>query len=77
MKHLILVATVILSGCGLRPEKPEPVIEYLPVPEAYLQPCTLPAAPVNTGELAEAFVIAFRCAEQGNRDKARIRELGL
>lgn len=74
-RAVALFAVLGLSGCSLLAPEPAPVIEYIPVPEAYLQECALPDAPVSTGELSEAFVIAFRCAEQGNKDKRRIREI--
>ena len=75
-RAIIVLLSLTLGGCGLLDRRvPEPEIRYIPVPEGYLQECELPAAPVSTGELSEAFVIAFSCAEQGNRDKKRIREL--
>lgn len=74
-RAIIVVLSLALGGCGLFDRRSEPEIRYIPVPEGYLQQCELPAAPVSTGELSEAFVIAFSCAKQGNRDKQRIRDL--
>ena len=67
---------VFLSGCTLF--KQPPVVDtcdYRPIPEGYLQPCVLPAAPLANGSLSKGFVQAMKCAELGNDDKARIREL--
>ena len=75
-RAIIVLLSLSLSGCSLFDRfRAEPEVRYIPVPEGYLQQCELPAAPVSTGELSEAFVIACSCAEQGNRDKQRIREL--
>ena len=77
MKRIITcgLLLVFLSGCnwGRRPSVPD--VEYLPIPEAYLQECVLPRVPLDTGDLSEAFVKAYQCGEQGNKDKQRIREL--
>ena len=77
MRVLIIAAIVLTSatGCVSRPPEPQPPIEYREIPEGYLQPCELPDAPTNNGELSEAFVVAYQCAEIGNRDKQRIRDL--
>lgn len=72
MRKLILLLPLV--GCANNP----PQVcdrEYREIPAAYLQECELPSAPLNNGELSEAFAAAFKCAEQGNRDKQRIREL--
>lgn len=79
MCRVILIATIVAilcTGCATRP-KPIPDLEYRTIPEAYLQECQLPPVPLNTGELSDAFVQAFQCAEQGNRDKQRIKNLPL
>lgn len=64
----------LLSGCSFLEKRPGPT-EYIPVPEGYLQPCELPAVPDITAGLSDAFVVAYKCAEQGNKDKMRIRNL--
>jgi hypothetical protein len=74
---LILGTIVAILGTGctfLRPPAPAER-EYRPIPEAWLQPCPLPPAPLDNGALSEAFVAAMQCGQQGNIDKARIREL--
>lgn len=71
----VIAACALLGGCNWFGVKPEPEVRYIPVPEGYLQECELPGAPGLTGDLSEAFVVAYQCAEQGNRDKRRIREL--
>ncbi len=77
MRNILLITTLcfVAAGCASKPPVAPPPLEYREIPEGFLQPCELPAAPTNTGELSEAFVIAFQCAEQGNRDKQRIRDL--
>lgn len=73
---LLCCAVVSLSGCASF--KRPPVVDtcdYRPIPEGYLQPCELPGAPLANGLLSKGFVQAMKCAEQGNRDKARIRNL--
>ncbi len=71
---VVLGLLFLASGCVSTP--PEVFErEYRAIPEGYLQPCALPSTPLSTGELSEAFVVAYKCAEQGNRDKQRIREL--
>lgn len=62
---------VFLSGCASGPAE----VLYIPVPEGYLQPCELPAVPQDNAELSDAFAKAYKCGEQGNKDKQRIREL--
>lgn len=67
---------VFLSGCAAF--KRPPVVDtcdYRPIPEGYLQPCELPAAPLANGLLSKGFVQAYQCAVLGNDDKARIRKL--
>jgi len=71
---LLIVLINVLMGCSTRPRKPGEVT-YIPVPEGYLQQCELPAIPNNNGELSDAFAGAYKCAEQGNKDKERIRNL--
>lgn len=75
MRVMVTLVSVLLftTGCGLI--KPKPEIEYREIPAGYLQPCPLPPAPLNNGQLSEAFVVAMKCAEQGNKDKARIKAL--
>ncbi len=48
---------------------------YIEVPEGYLLECELPAVPQNNAELSDAFASAYKCGEQGNKDKERIRNL--
>lgn len=69
-----LLLVFLTTSCVTRPPK---VSErnYREIPAGYLQPCELPQAPLNNGELSEAYVVAYKCAEQGNRDKQRIRDL--
>lgn len=69
-----LVAVMLMTGCVSRPPKPADR-EYREIPAGYLLPCELPPAPLNNGELSEAYVVAYKCAELGNRDKQRISEL--
>ncbi len=69
-----LVLVLLTTGCVTRPQKPADR-EYREIPAGYLQPCELPPAPLNNGELSAAYVVAFKCAELGNRDKQRISEL--
>jgi hypothetical protein len=65
---------VILSGCANRlPAVPDVV--YRTIPEVYLEECVLPPVPDSTADLSDAFVIAYKCGELGNRDKQRIRLL--
>jgi hypothetical protein len=45
------------------------------IPAGYLQECVLPAVPASTADLSDAFVQAYQCGEQGNRDKQRIQKL--
>lgn len=74
MRVATLTCVLFMAGCVSTP----PVVyerEYREIPEGYLQPCALPETPLSTGELSEAFVAAYQCAELGNADKQRIREL--
>ncbi len=68
------ICGIFLAGCAA-PRVPVPDVEYMEIPEGYLQECVLPPAPLDTAELSDAFVQAYQCGEQGNRDKQRIREL--
>ena len=73
-KTIVFSLLVFVGGCVSTP----PQVferEYREIPEGYLQPCALPQTPLSTGELSEAFVAAYKCAELGNKDKQRIREL--
>lgn len=71
---IVLLLVFCVTGCVSSP--PEVYErEYREIPEGYLQECELPGAPLANGNLSEAFIIAFKCAEIGNRDKQRIREL--
>ncbi len=76
MRYLLLgiLIPILGTGCVSNPPKPG-AIEYLPVPEGYLQPCEVPELPRDTGKLSDAFVQAAQCAVQGNEDKAAIRDL--
>ncbi len=71
---LALVLVLLTTGCVTRPQKPDERV-YREIPAALLLPCELPPAPLNNGELSGAYVVAFKCAELGNRDKQRIKEL--
>ena len=66
-----LLLLVFLSGCASGPAE----VLYIPVPEGYLQPCELPAVPQDNAELSDAFAKTYLCAEIGNKDKERIRNL--
>jgi hypothetical protein len=66
---------VFLSGCGSAPIIIPGPIEYREIPEALLQECPLPAAPLSNAEMSDAFAQAYKCGEQGNKDKQRIKEL--
>ena len=71
MKAVCALGVVLgVAGCALTPPPLPPPCPL--VPSAWLEPCRLPELPTTTGELADAFVAAMQCAEQGNRDKARI-----
>ena len=74
-KFLIILFVLLLAGCSTL-RKPGEVI-HVPIPEGYLQLCELPAIPenMNNGELSGAFAQAYKCGEQGNKDKERIRNL--
>jgi len=69
-----LMLVLLTTGCVSRPPKPADR-EYREIPAALLLPCELPPAPLNNGELSGAYVVAYKCAELGNRDKQRISEL--
>ena len=72
---LTLLMMVVLS-CGCASQIPIPGdLEYRKIPEALLQECVLPPVPLSNGEMSDAFAQTYQCAEQGNRDKQRIREL--
>ncbi len=75
---LIFATIVAFSVTGCASFKRPPVVDvcdYRPIPEGYLQPCELPAAPLANGLLSKGFVQAMKCAELGNNDKQRIRDL--
>ena len=74
-KFTCALLLVFLSGCVSAPPAPLPDLEYREIPEAYLQECVLPKAPLSNGNLSDAFAQAYQCGEQGNNDKRRIREL--
>lgn len=74
MRVAVILCAIALCGCVSKPPTPDGVL-YHEVPESWLQPCELPEAPHTNGDLSAAYVVAYQCAEQGNRDKARIREL--
>lgn len=48
---------------------------YQPVPAGLLIECALPGLPDTNGELSEAFIQAYDCAERGNEDKRSIKGL--
>ncbi len=70
-----ILSTYMLTGCGASTPPIVPDLEYRKIPEAYLQKCQLPPVPLDTGDLSDAFMQAYQCGEQGNRDKQRIRAL--
>lgn len=70
-----LFVLVLLSGCGVFQPKAPPPLVYRAIPEALLQECQLPPAPLSNAELSDAFARAYQCGEQGNVDKQRIRNL--
>ena len=74
MRIATLMIVLTLSACASGPPELPDVI-YRSIPEALLQPCTLPPIPENTAELSDAFVKSYKCAELGNTDKAAIRAL--
>ncbi len=75
MRSCLLLGILIpILGTGCASTRPGPV-QYIDVPESYLQECQLPAKPEANAELSDAFAKAYKCGEQGNRDKQRIREL--
>lgn len=65
---LVLLSVV---GCASSPSE----VVYIEVPEGHLLPCELPAVPQDNAELSDAFAQAYKCGEQGNKDKERIRNL--
>lgn len=67
----LLMLVFLSSGCA---SGPAPAV-YIQIPEGYLQPCELPAVPQDNAELSDAFAKAYKCGEQGNKDKERIRNL--
>ena len=66
---------LVLSACGGAPIIVPGPLEYREIPEDLLQECVLSPVPLSNGEMSDAFAQTFQCAEQGNRDKRRIREL--
>lgn len=77
-KLVYCVVPIIVLCAGCASFKRPPVVDtcdYRPIPEGYLQSCELPAAPLANGSLSKGFVQAMKCAELGNDDKQRIREL--
>jgi hypothetical protein len=66
---------MFLSGCGSAPITIPGELEYREIPEALLQECPLPAAPLSNAEMSDAFAQAYKCGERGNKDKQRIRNL--
>ena len=72
MRKLILL--LLLAGCADMPDR-QPDVIYRQIPEAFLQECPLPAVPTTNGEMEDAFVQTYQCAQIGNADKARIKEL--
>lgn len=67
----IILLVMLLEGCATRPSE----VTYVEIPEGYLQACELPAKPQFNDELSDAFAQAYRCGDQGNIDKERIRNL--
>ena len=67
----IVLLIMFLEGCATRPVE----AQYIEIPEGYLQPCELPPKPQFNDELSDAFAQTYRCGEQGNKDKERIRNL--
>ena len=76
MKTIVLFAlSIALTGCAVSQPRIPDSLKYREIPEAYLQECALPAAPLSNGDLSDAFAQAYQCAEQGNTDKRRIKAL--
>ena len=73
--YTCVLLLVLLSGCGSAPITIPGELAYREIPEALLQECPLPAAPLSNAEMSDAFAQAFKCGEQGNKDKERIRNL--
>lgn len=71
---ILLIGVIFLSGCSLFPRAPGEV-KYIEIPEGYLQHCELPDIPNDNAELSDAFAKAYKCGEQGNKDKDRIKAL--
>ena len=69
-----LIPLLLLAGCAGGPP-PQPDVIYRQIPEAFLQACPLPPLPTTNGEMEDAFVQTYQCAQIGNADKARIKEL--
>jgi hypothetical protein len=67
----IILLIMLLEGCATRPSE----VTYVEIPEGYLLACELPEAPQANAELSDAFAKAYKCGEQGNKDKERIRNL--
>ena len=67
----IILLVMFLEGCATRPVD----AVYIEIPEGYLLECELPPKPQFNDELSDAFAQAYRCGEQGNTDKERIRNL--
>lgn len=74
MRRLFFFAVLLSAGCASTPPDAGKC-EYREIPSSYLQECPLPALPGENGDLSEALVQAYQCAEQSNNHKARIREL--
>ena len=72
--YTCLLMLVIGAGSGGCASGPADVV-YIQIPEGYLLECELPAVPQNNAELSDAFAQAYKCGEQGNKDKERIRNL--
>ena len=67
----IILLVMFLEGCATRPVE----AQYIEIPAGYLLECPLPSKPQANAELSDAFAQAYRCGEQGNTDKERIRNL--
>jgi hypothetical protein len=80
MKNTVLVATLLLAGCGsiVREVHEVDIIRYetVPLPEALLQPNKVDVGTLETnGDIERAFADALLTLGQCNADKEAIKRL--